>query len=146
MFMQMAHIVAQRGTCSRAQVGAIIVRDGRVISMGYNGAPPGMPHCEHYDSPHNREGCTIATHAELNAIIFSARQGIPTDAATMYSTHCACATCARALVAAGITEFIYQTEYRLVEGYGILFDANVKVRQYARDSGDPQVAEDHWSY
>lgn len=140
MFMEIAHTVAKRGTCSRAQVGAVIVRDGRIISIGYNGAPRGMPHCDHSG---DKGVCSIAIHAEMNAIIWGARAGIPIDSSVMYATHSPCYTCAVAMVAAGIKGLWYEQEYRLKEGLLYLFDANVELFQHARDGRTVQDAEGH---
>lgn len=148
MFMEIAHIVARRGTCSRAQVGAIIVRDRRIVSMGYNGVPAGQPHCIH--EPHNsimaqvvadREGCTRAIHAELNAIAWASRVGVPIDSCTMYATHSSCAQCARAMVAGGITTFWFETPYRLTEGLHILEANDVRTYRWTNGSGSTQDAE-----
>lgn len=144
-FMEIAHTVAKRGTCSRAQVGAVIVRDGRIVSIGYNGAPAGQPHCDHYpqsgamDHDTYDGSCTIAIHAEMNAIIWGARAGVPIDSCTMYATHSTCATCAVAVVASGIKEFVYDGDYRLGR-LDILVDSGLKVRKYG-DTGSTPDAE-----
>lgn len=143
MFMEVAQLVATRGTCLRAQVGAVIVIESRIQSMGYNGAPPGQPHCldvgcrggKFEIGPNGGEiaypnGCTRATHAELNAIAFAARQGTPCDEGTMYCTHAMCINCARAVVAAGIRRVMYRIPYRLTEGIELLDKCNVEVTQY----------------
>lgn len=136
MFMEIAHTVAKRGTCSRAQVGAVIVKDGRIISIGYNGAPAGRPHCNHYEVegafPNDvfDGSCIRAIHAELNAIAWASRVGVPVDSCSMYATHSMCAHCAVAVVASGISEVVYDEEYRLRDGLIILFDNDVRVRQY----------------
>jgi dCMP deaminase len=143
MFMAIARTVAHRGTCPRASVGAIIVREGRIVSTGYNGSPPGAPHCvdvgcdlppstiveETGEIIRSDLGCQRATHAECNAIVFAARLGIATDVAGMYCTHAACAHCAKMIVSAGITEFIYQTPYRFIEGIQFLKENGVSVIQ-----------------
>jgi dCMP deaminase len=122
-FMAIADELSGLSTCSRQQVGAIIVKDGRCISWGYNGAPPGMTHCVHEDdSP-----CETATHAEANAIAAAARQGISTDGAHLYVTVSPCATCSRLLIAAGIVGVTYKTAYRDRTGVEILQQAGVKV-------------------
>lgn len=128
LFMQIAELVSMRSTCLRGQVGAVIVREGRIISMGYNGAPSGQPDCltlgcEEFEctchqEPHNtvscetRFGCQRGIHAETNAIIWAARVGIPIYDSTMYSTHSPCMTCARLLVAAGISKLYFRNDYR----------------------------------
>lgn len=111
IYMNLAAAVALQGTCQRAQVGAVLVRAGRPLSVGYNGAPPGMPHCEHLVDP-TVTGCTNAVHAELNAIAWAARNGIPTDGATLYCTHQPCVSCGQAIVSAGITRVFWSKPYR----------------------------------
>lgn len=150
LYMGMARLVATRGTCLRKRVGVVIVRDHRIVSMGYNGAPPGMPHCLDVGCGGEYEeiipdaggskvltrkkifpnGCTRAIHAETNAIVFSARQGIPTDNAEMYSTCATCATCAALVVASGIRSFTFEEPYRLTQGLDLLIEAGVEVTQW----------------
>jgi dCMP deaminase len=131
LFMGMAHLLAQRSTCERGQVGAVIVRDRRVISSGYNGAPPGMPHCtevgckldpiEELASVGARMsgkpaltslGCQRTIHAEANAIVWAARHGIATEGAVMFCTYSPCRQCAELAHSAGIVELIYDKNYR----------------------------------
>jgi len=132
--MQIAHVVAQRGTCDRAQVGAILARDGRVLATGYNGPPTGLPHCtdplgcsvmERADAG----GCVRAVHAEANAIAFSARHGIGTDGATLYCTHLPCLKCAELIINAGIIRVLYRTDYRIKDGEVLLQQAGVDIIQ-----------------
>lgn len=149
MLLQIAEVVAQRGTCSRAQVGAVIAREGRVLSTGYNGAPAGMPHCNHSctcsahrrslirdmldehlpECPASPTGCEIAVHAELNAIAYAARYGIPTDRASMYCVYSPCPNCTFAIINAGITQLFYRREYRRTEGIDKLQSAGVSCLQ-----------------
>lgn len=142
-FLEFASLVAMRSTCPRLHVGAVIVVDKRVVSMGYNGAPPGQPHCdevgcrgkEYQDvqgiwKEYYPNGCTRATHAEANAVAFAARHGIPCAPGTMYCTHATCRTCAAITVAAGIERVVYSTPYRLTEGIELLEQCNVEVVHY----------------
>ena len=138
MLMQIALVVAQRGTCDRAQVGAVITRDGRIISVGYNGAPPGLPHCEEnnhgwYDAPHHDDhnlGCRNATHAEANALCFAAQYGISTDEAELFVTVAPCDTCSRLLIAAGIAAVVYLDEYRNSKGIQTMSSAGIVVAKF----------------
>ena len=138
VFMSVAFSLARLGTCSRGSVGAVIVRDGRCISWGYNGAPPGLPHCEEVNHGHPAQvdttlpqnGCRIATHAEANALSFAAKQGISTDGATVYMTVAPCSWCSRLLIAAGIKRVIYYDNYRDMRGIQWLKDAGVHVVNY----------------
>jgi dCMP deaminase len=126
VFMRIAWELSALGTCNRKQVGALLVRDGRCISWGYNGAPPGMPHCDHtaeeLASPY---GCLNAIHAEVNAVLFAARQGIPTANGTLYVTCSPCRSCAQTLVAAGVKQVFYDEEYRDPAGRELLEAAGV---------------------
>lgn len=115
--------VASRGTCSRLQVGAIIVRDGRVISSGYNGAPSKMEHCHH--PPGDNTPCQISVHAEANAIAFAARYGVSTEGCIMVTTHAPCAECAKLIINAGIIKVVFGRDYRSRDGIKLLDDAGV---------------------
>lgn len=150
MFFGMLDFVAQRSTCTRADVGAMIVRDRRPISMGYNGAPPGMPHCHGVgceeeavgvdaEAPQEakefarfviKEGCQRTVHAEANSIAFAARNGIATGGTTMYCTHAPCYTCAKLMLSAGIAEFKYKKEYRDRRGLDLITSAGLHVVKY----------------
>jgi dCMP deaminase len=139
VFMSVALQIGELGTCDRKQVGAVITRNGRAISWGYNGAPPGMPHCsennhgwadpilppsiiqEHIDT----KGCRNATHAEANALAFAAREGISTDGATLYVTVSPCAACSQLLIAAGIQRVVWAEAYRDAAGTDLLRRAGV---------------------
>jgi len=129
MLMSQALIISTRGTCSRAQVGAIITREGRPISTGYNGAPAGLAHCEHGGE---EKGCEVAVHAEMNAIAFAARFGVGTENAALYCTHEPCANCAKLIINAGISEVYYLEPYRLHDGLHLLETAGVHVGQLQR--------------
>ena len=106
-----AKLVARRSTCLRLSVGTVIGREGRIISMGYNGAPAGMPHCEP-ETCGPREICIRTIHAEANAIAFAAKIGIETDGATLYTTHSPCMDCAKLMINAGIKKVVYSACYR----------------------------------
>lgn len=114
LFMQVAELFALRSTCTRGNIGAVIVKEGRIISSGYNGAPPGMKHCSEVGCEVGDEelGCQRTIHAEANALIFAARTGVPTIDSIMYCTHSPCAACARLLIAAGISKLFYRNAYR----------------------------------
>lgn len=130
--MEIARVVSESGTCSRLQVGAVLVYARRIISIGYNGAPSGMPHCVHsgmaYSESHpESKGCEIAVHAEANTIAFAAKNGISTEGSKLYVTDSPCVTCAKLLINAGIKEVIYGREYRDERGIGQLLIAGVEV-------------------
>jgi Deoxycytidylate deaminase len=136
-FLKIAAELGELSTCDRAAVGALIVRDGRCIAWGYNGAPPGLPHCHennhgwsesyHLPSILETEGCRNVTHAEANAVAFAARQGISTEGATLYVTLSPCEVCARLIIAAGITAVMFEKEYRKDRGILLLKKAGVKI-------------------
>lgn len=120
-FLDIAEYASRRATCSRLHAGCILVNpENRVLSMGYNGAPAGMRHCDH--SPVDdgilpefgdmTDGhCNRAQHAERNAIAACAREGISVKGATAYVTGTPCLDCARMLVSAGITKVIFRHTY-----------------------------------
>lgn len=115
LLMRVAELYAQRSSCTRGHVGAVIAMEGRVLSSGYNGAPAGMQQCDEVgcEEVEGVEGCVRTIHAEANAIVWAARLGVPTLGCDMYSTHSPCASCARLIVAAGISRFYYRNDYRL---------------------------------
>lgn len=148
-FLDVAIRIGLLGTCDRAHVGAVITRDGRAVSWGYNGAPSGAPHCDENDhgwrgkfaklpdtgrrkmEALNTHGCRNATHAEANALAFAARQGISTDNSTLYVERTPCGQCARLLIAAGVRRVVCAIEYRNTEGLELLRQAGVEVVKLA---------------
>jgi len=131
VFMLVARDLSLLGTCDRAKVGAVLTRDGRCVSWGFNGAPPGLPHCDENNHGYPEAGrvsqCVNATHAEANALAFAARQGISTDGATLYVTVSPCDTCSRLLIAAGIVRVVYDALYRDHTGLHLLKEAGIDV-------------------
>jgi dCMP deaminase len=134
-FMEIASVVAKRSTCLRQHVGAVIVKDKRILATGYNGAPSGLPHC--YEIGCLRETMSVPSgerqelcrgvHAEQNAIIQAAKFGISVDDATLYSTHCPCITCAKIIINAGIKRVVYGKEYADKRGLELLREAGIEV-------------------
>lgn len=107
-FEQIAKITATRSPCQRLKVGAIIVKNKRVISQGYNGYLPGCPHNQYM-----RDGHELATaHAEQNAIANCAACGVSCNDSTMYITHYPCIHCVKLIIASGIKEINYIDDYR----------------------------------
>lgn len=119
--MSMAQIIALRSTCNRLGVGAIIARDGRVISSGYNGNAVGMPHCNHKGG----DPCDTAVHAECNAIVFAARHGMSTEGAELFTTHEPCLNCAKIILNSGITRVVFKEAYRDHSGFRLLSDSEL---------------------
>jgi dCMP deaminase len=111
-FMTIAHVVAARSTCDRKHVGAVIVRDRTILSTGYNGSIRGMPHCD--DEGHMMEAghCVATIHAEANAIIQAARNGVRIEGASIYITASPCWSCFKMIANAGIAEIYYNEFYR----------------------------------
>jgi len=135
-FIEIAKIVAKRGTCPRLQVGAVITVDNRIIATGYNGSPAGLPHCSEvgcliptcqacqggflYGSGNicqackgsgKAGGCKRTTHAEANALIQCARQGSSPVGGTIYVTHRPCVACAGLIITAGIRRVVWVAPY-----------------------------------
>lgn len=116
-FMEIARVVASRSTCLRRKAGALLVKDKRILSTGYNGVPKGLPHCEdvgcpreNYASGTHHELCR-AVHSEQNAIVQAAIHGVSIEGATLYCTHQPCALCAKMLINAGIVRVVYYEDY-----------------------------------
>lgn len=115
-FMEITALVASRSTCDRAWVGCLLVNDdNRIISSGYNGSVSGNAHCD--DVGHTmRDGHCIATiHAEINALLYCAKEGISVKNSTAYITHFPCLNCTKALIQAGIKQIYYKDDYRVDE-------------------------------
>lgn len=110
-FMNVAQEVAKRSTCERAQVGAVIVKDKRILTTGYNGSPRGLPHCTEVGCLMDNGHCVRTLHAEQNAIIVAALHGVITERATIYITHQPCFLCAKMIINAGIIQIVYDKEY-----------------------------------
>lgn len=148
--MSTAYIWAERSTCSRLHVGAVVHREGRILVQGYNGAPSGLPHCNHEctcgfpieallakhpQTKTHRPGCNSlpeacrAVHAEQNAIAFAARYGVGLAGAEMSVTHQPCLTCARSVINAGISKVWFVEPYRLQDGLNLLVEAGIAVER-----------------
>lgn len=137
-FMDIAHVVASRSNCSRRQVAAVIVKDQRIISTGYNGTPRGVkncneggcPRCANHDTPsgHNLSEC-LCSHAEENSITQAAYHGIAVKDATLYTTFSPCLMCAKMIINAGIREVVYDKHYSIDDiSTALLKEAGVKIR------------------
>jgi len=135
-FMRIAHVVASRSTCLRRKVGAVLVKDKRILATGYNGAPKGLPHCETclreelgVPSGQRHELCR-GVHAEQNAIIQAAVFGVSTKGAILYTTTFPCIICAKMLINAEVDEIVYDSDYEDPESLKILKEAGVKMRKF----------------
>jgi len=109
--MDIAFQVARRSTCPRASVGAVIVRDKRILTTGYNGSPRGLPHCTEAGCLIINGHCVRALHAEQNAIIQGALHGVDVSHSTLYVTHQPCLNCAKMIINAGIERVVYAGHY-----------------------------------
>ena len=125
-FLDIAFSVAERSTCDRAHVGAVLVRDKRILATGYNGSPAGLPHCDEAGHLMVDGHCVRTLHAEQNAIIQSALHGVSSEGATAYVTHQPCLTCAKMLINAGIQRVVYAGNY--LDNYSRQFLAEARVQ------------------
>lgn len=121
-FLTITRQVAERSTCSRAKVGATIVRGKSILATGYNGAPSGMPHCSEVGclvvesttpDGETEENCFRTIHAEINAIAQAAKNGTAIEGASVYITHSPCVHCLKTLVNTGIEAIYYEKPYKL---------------------------------
>jgi dCMP deaminase len=140
-FMDIAHVVSRRGNCSRRKVAAVIVRDRRIISTGYNGTPRGIPNCFEggcprcaSDAPSGESlGECICAHAEENAIVQAAYHGISVRDGVLYCTLSPCLMCTKMIINAGISEVVYDQEYHFSEqARGLFATAGIVCRQFTR--------------
>ena len=126
LFVQITKLVALRSPCRKAQQAALLIKENRIISFGYNGPPAGSLNCveeidgESICGKDNNNSCFLGVHAESNAIGYAARNGIDTDGCIIYCTQTPCIACAKLCVSSGIKEFYYIDEYRSDEGQRFL--------------------------
>lgn len=113
-FMEITEMVATRSTCDRAFVGCTLVnKDNRIVSTGYNGSVAGNPHCDEVGHVLRDGHCIATIHAEMNALLYCAKEGISVKGATAYITHFPCLNCTKALIQAGIAKVVYKHDYRI---------------------------------
>lgn len=137
-FMKMAYLASERSTCLRRSVGAIIVKEKKVMATGYNGAPKDTENCLDrgyclrdkmgIPSGERHELCRGA-HAEGNAIAQAAQFGIPVNGATVYCTNFPCVFCTKMIINAGISELVYEQGYPDELSKELLEESNVKIRK-----------------
>ncbi len=141
-FIEIARQVATRSTCLRRHVGAVIVRDKRILSTGYNGAPRGLPHCDvvgclreklGIPSGQRQEICR-GLHAEQNAIIQAALHGVSIEGGTIYVTHQPCITCAKMIINAGIVRVVCADGYPDELARQMLEEAHIALEIRASES------------
>ena len=141
IYMDLAQLIARRSHCVKIQVGAVLTKDTRIISIGYNGPPAGTHNCD-IDFPEqgctrDRKGsCSLALHAEENAILYAAKNKVSLDNAVLYQTLSPCLPCARIIYTMGIKQVIYlhsYADYKNInsdEGIEFLEQYGVSVKQY----------------
>jgi|SRR5579875_3033932 len=126
-FIDIANVIAERATCKRLKVGAVIVKNNRIVATGYNGSIHGHPHCEDEGCLLNDQGrCIRCIHAEMNAILHANRDDL--KEATLYVTHECCENCSKHLAQAGIKRIVYVNEYKNL--YNQYFLKDIQVEQY----------------
>ncbi len=140
-FMDIAHVVKRRSNCLRRDVAALIVKDRRIVSTGYNGTPRGIKNCFDGGCPRcagaarsgERLDECICAHAEENAILQAAYHGIALKDATLYCTNSPCLLCAKMIIAAGIREVVYEALYPFKDQAArLLKTAGVRCRRFVR--------------
>jgi len=135
--MSIARLVAGRSTCLRRKVGAVLVKDKRILATGYNGAPSGLAHCldigclrEKMEIPSGeRHELCRAVHAEQNCLCQAAHYGIPVEGAVIYCTNFPCVICAKMLINAGIKKIYYAEGYPDELSQQMLNEAGVELIQ-----------------
>jgi len=141
-FMDIACLVAKRSTCLRRAVGAVIVKDKRILATGYNGAPTGLEHC--LDKGCLREELNIVSgerhelcrgiHAEQNAIIQAALHGVSIKGAILFCTNQPCSICAKMIINAGIKKIYYKSGYADSMSKKMLQEANIEVIKHVAEN------------
>lgn len=141
IYMDLAEKLATRSHCVKAQVGAVLTKDTRIISLGYNGPPAGTHNCDlewpEHGCPRDSKGsCSLALHAEQNAILYAANNKMEMKGATLYVTLSPCISCARVIYTVGITKVYFKKSYAQYkgipndEGVDFLRRFGVEVLQY----------------
>ena len=137
-FMEIAHVVAKRSTCLRRSVGAVIVKNRQIVATGYNGTPKDLPHCSEVGclreqlkvpSGKNHELCR-GIHAEQNAVVQAAYNGVSVNGGTLYCTHQPCVVCTKILINAGIARVVYEQGYPDPFALELFDEAGVTVEQF----------------
>lgn len=139
-FLEMAQLISKRSTCLRRRVGAVAVRDKRILATGYNGAPSGLQHCidigclrEKLKIPSGeRHELCRALHAEQNALIQAALYGMSLKGSTLYATNQPCVICAKMLINAGIKEIVIASGYPDKMAMDFLREAGIKVKKISK--------------
>lgn len=144
-FMKIAHVVASRSTCVRRKVGALLVRDKRILTTGYNGPPSGLEHCEDAGclrNDHNvpsgeRHELCRGIHAEMNALLQAAIHGVRVAGSTLYCTNSPCSLCAKMLINVGVQKVYTEGDYPDQLAGDLLKEAGVEVLQIGEKKLSP---------
>ena len=148
-FLEMARVIASRATCLRRSVGALLVRDKRILPTDYNGAPSNLPHCEQagclrdamgIPSGERQELCR-GLHAEQNAIIQGALHGVSVRGSVLYCTTQPCVICAKMLINAGVQRVVYEGDYADQLSLEMLQQAGVDLVRFSRQVAAPKGDE-----
>lgn len=143
IYMELAENLASRSHCVKAKVGAVLTKDTRIISLGYNGPPAGTHNCDEewpgIGCPRDSKGsCSLALHAEQNAILYAAKSNVSLDGSTLYVTLSPCISCARVIYTLGVKRVYFKDSYAKYkglandEGVDFLTKFGVEVIHYAK--------------
>jgi dCMP deaminase len=143
IYMELAENLAKKSHCVKMQVGAVLTKDTRIVSLGYNGPPAGTHNCD-VEFPEtgcprdSKGGCSLALHAEQNAILYASKNRITLEDATLYVTLSPCLACAKVIFSSGIKKVLFINSYAAYkkitndEGVDFLRKFNVQVEQYKK--------------
>jgi dCMP deaminase len=130
-FMAMAKIIAARGTCDRLYSGAVLVKNNRIIASGYNGSPPGLPHCHDVGHLMEEGHCVRTVHGEHNTLLQAARlSGTSTEGSTLYTKYTPCVHCAKYIIASGVKRVVVGKTYRSPKAIDMMREAGVDVVEH----------------
>jgi dCMP deaminase len=143
IYMELAENLAKRSHCVKAQVGAVLTKDTRIVSLGYNGPPAGTHNCDEVwpeeGCPRDSKGsCSLALHAEQNAILYASKNNVSIEGSTLYVTLSPCIACARVIFTTGIRKVYYLNSYadfkglKSDEGVDFLMKFGVEVIRYKK--------------
>ncbi|HXI04146.1 MAG TPA: dCMP deaminase family protein [Candidatus Saccharimonadales bacterium] len=139
-FMNMARQASTRSTCDRKHVGAVIVREKTILSTGYNGSIRGMPHCDEVGHIMEAGHCVATIHAEANAIIQAARNGVNINGGEMYTTASPCWDCFKLIANAGIRRIYYGEFYRDERSLKVAGDLGIELIDLSAAAGETPAA------
>lgn len=139
-FMRIAQEVSSRSTCDRKFVGAVIVRDKTILSTGYNGSIRGMPHCDEVGHDMENNHCIATIHAECNAVLQAAKNGVAIDGGTIYTTASPCWPCFKMIVNAGLKRICFLEFYREPRIFKVAQELGIELVEVKFSDSSPQPA------